>query len=88
MAYQLKPVLQGIYEWKEAEGGQEAVLKLVRLCARDAGKNRRNSRADVPGCPNGRGSLGEDPSPLNSRFDDRFHMVAQRTVLSLEAQGS
>ena len=69
-------------------GGQEAVPKLVCLGAHDAGTNRRTARADGPSCPNGRGSLGGDPGPLDSRSDHRLHGGSQQPVLSREAQGA
>ena len=65
-------------------GCQEAVPKLVRLGARDAGRNRRTARANGPSCPNGRGSLGVDPGPLDSRSDDLLHGGSQQPLLSRE----
>ncbi len=66
-------------------GGQEAVPKLVCLGARNAGTNRRTARADGPSCPDGRGSLGGDPGPLDSRSDHRIHGGSQQPVFSREA---
>ncbi len=66
-------------------GGQETVPKLVRVGARDARANRRTARADGPSCTGGRGSLGGDPGPLDSRSDDRLHGGSQQLVLSREA---
>ena len=69
-------------------GGQEAVPKLVRLGAGDAGANRRTPRADGSSGPNGRGSFGGNLGPLDSRSDDRLHGGSQQLVLSREAQSS
>jgi len=70
---------------KGCRGGQEAVPKLVRLGAGDAATNRRTARADGPSCPNGRGSLGGDPGPLDSRSDHRLHGGSQQPLLGREA---
>ena len=67
-------------------GGQEAVPKLVRLGAGDEGTNRRTARADGPSRPDGRGALGGNLGPLDSRSDDRLHGGSQQLVLSREAQ--
>jgi hypothetical protein len=57
---------------KGCPGGQEAVPKLVRLGAGDAGPNRRTARAYGQRCLGGRGSLLES-CPLDSRSDNLFH---------------
>ncbi len=57
----------------------------MRLGARDAGANRRTARAEGQSCPDGRGSLGGNFGPLDSRSNDRPHGDSQQPVLSREA---
>ncbi len=73
---------------ERCRGGQEAVSKLVRLGACDAGANRRTARADGPSCPDSRGAIGGNLGALDSGPDDRLHGRTQQPVLSHEAQGS
>ena len=78
----------GVSRHLRAEGcreGQEAVPKLVRLSARDAGLNRKTAPADGTACRDNRGSLGGDLGPLDSRSDHRLHGGSQQPVLSREA---
>ena len=68
-------------------GGQEPVPELVRSGAHYAGAHWGTVRADGPKCQNGRGLLGRNPGPFDSRFDERFHGGTQQPVLGREAQG-
>ena len=48
---------------------------MVGLVACTVGSNRGTARADGPSCPDGRGALGGNPGPLESRADGRLHGV-------------
>ncbi len=48
----------------------------------------KTTRADGPSYPDGRGLLGGNLSPINSRADDRIHGVFQQPIIGREAQGS
>jgi hypothetical protein len=72
---------------EECRGSQEDVPKLLRFGSRAAGANHRTARGDGPSWQDGRQSLGGDPVPLDSWFDDRTHGGAQQPVISREAQG-
>ncbi len=61
---------------------------LVCLGACDAGTDRGFARADGPSRPDGRGALGGNLGPLDSRADDRLHGRSQQLVLSREAQST
>ncbi len=67
-------------------GCQEAVPKLVRLDAGDGRGNRRTPHADGLSCPDGRGALGGNLGPLDSRADGLLHGGSQRLFPSREAQ--
>ena len=68
-------------------GGEEALLKLVRVATSYAGAKRRTARADGPSSQHGRGSLPRDPGQMGSRVDDHLHGGTQQLVLDREAQG-
>ena len=87
MAYEMRLVLQGIYEWKDVGVRQDTVRQLVPVGPGDAGKNRRTAQADGPSGPDDRESFGGDPDSLGSRADNRLHGGTQQPVLSREAQG-
>ena len=73
MAYEVRLVLQGLYDAEGYQRGQEAVPKLMRLGARDAGPNRKTTPAAGLCYQDVRRSLGGNLCSLDSRYDDRLH---------------